>query len=100
VKKSYRAFQKLDPEEDREEVQALVKQVCAALKAHVRLAEEIFLSRSARRASRAPFAEGARQAPGVVGAGASGPFDARRKTSTGKTVHKQGLSTLRRKPAT
>jgi hemerythrin-like domain-containing protein len=42
VKKSYRAFQKLDPEEDREEVQALVEQVCAALKAHVRLEEEIF----------------------------------------------------------
>ena len=32
VKKAYRAFQKLDPEEDLEEVQALVKNVCAALK--------------------------------------------------------------------
>jgi hemerythrin-like domain-containing protein len=42
VKKSYRAFQKLDPEEDAEEVRALVKQVCAALKVHVRIEEEIF----------------------------------------------------------
>ena len=42
VKKSYRAFQKLDPEEDREEMQALVKQVCEALKVHVRIEEEVF----------------------------------------------------------
>jgi hemerythrin-like domain-containing protein len=42
VKKSYRAFQKLDPEEDAEEVRALVRQVCAALKVHVRIEEEIF----------------------------------------------------------
>ncbi len=41
VKKSYRAFQKLDPEEDLEEVQAIVKQVCAALKVHARIEEEI-----------------------------------------------------------
>jgi len=32
VKKAYRRFQKLDPEDDREEAQALVKNVCAALK--------------------------------------------------------------------
>lgn len=42
VKKSYREFQKLDPEADVEEVRALVKQVCAALKVHVRIEEEIF----------------------------------------------------------
>ena len=41
VKKSYRAFQKLDPEEDLEEVQAIVKLVCAALKVHARIEEEI-----------------------------------------------------------
>jgi hemerythrin-like domain-containing protein len=41
VKKSYRAFQKLDPEEDLEEVQAIVKQVCAALQVHARFEEEI-----------------------------------------------------------
>jgi hemerythrin-like domain-containing protein len=49
VKKSYRQFQKLDPEEDLEEVRALVKQVCAALKVHVRIEEEI-LYPAARRA--------------------------------------------------
>jgi hemerythrin-like domain-containing protein len=42
VKKSYRQFQKLDPEEDVEEVRALVKAVCAALKTHTRIEEEIF----------------------------------------------------------
>jgi len=31
VKKAYRRFQKLDPEDDREEAQALVKNVCAPL---------------------------------------------------------------------
>ena len=41
VKKSYRAFQKMD-HEDLEAVQALVKQVCAALKVHVRIEEEVF----------------------------------------------------------
>ena len=49
VKKSYRTFEKLDPEEDTEEVQALVKQVCAALKVHTRIEEEIFYP-AARRA--------------------------------------------------
>jgi hemerythrin-like domain-containing protein len=49
VKKSYRAFQKLDPEEDLEEVQAIVKNVCAALKVHARIEEEI-LYPAARRA--------------------------------------------------
>jgi hemerythrin-like domain-containing protein len=49
VKKSYRQFQKLDPEEDVEEVQALVKQVCAALKVHLRIEEQI-LYPAARRA--------------------------------------------------
>jgi hemerythrin-like domain-containing protein len=42
VRKSYREFKKLDPEEDTEQVQALVKQVCAALKVHVRIEEEVF----------------------------------------------------------
>ena len=42
VKKSYRAFEKLDHEEDVEEMQAIVKQVCAALKVHARIEEEIF----------------------------------------------------------
>lgn len=42
VKKAYRRFEKLDPEEDAEEVQALVKQVCAALKTHTKIEEEIF----------------------------------------------------------
>lgn len=41
VKKSYRQFQKMD-QEDLEAVQGLVKQVCAALKVHVRIEEEIF----------------------------------------------------------
>jgi hemerythrin-like domain-containing protein len=41
VKKAYRAFQKLDPEEDLAEIQALVKQVCGALKVHMRIEEEI-----------------------------------------------------------
>jgi hemerythrin-like domain-containing protein len=41
VKKSYRAFQKMD-HEDLPAVQALVKQVCAALKVHVRIEEEVF----------------------------------------------------------
>lgn len=41
VKKAYRAFQKLDPEEDLPEIQALVEQVCDALKVHMRLEEEI-----------------------------------------------------------
>ena len=49
VKKAYRAFQKLDPEEDLEEVQALVKNVCAALKVHTAIEEKIFY-RAARRA--------------------------------------------------
>jgi len=41
VKKSYRAFQKMD-HEDLEAVQALVKQVCTALKVHARIEEEVF----------------------------------------------------------
>jgi hemerythrin-like domain-containing protein len=41
VKKAYRAFQKLDPQEDLEDVQALVEQVCDALKVHLRIEEEI-----------------------------------------------------------
>ena len=41
VKKSYRQFQKMD-HEDLEAVQGLVKQVCAALKVHARIEEEIF----------------------------------------------------------
>jgi hemerythrin-like domain-containing protein len=42
VKKAYRQFQKLDPEEDVEEVHALVKNVCAALKTHAKIEESIF----------------------------------------------------------
>jgi hemerythrin-like domain-containing protein len=49
VKKAYRAFQKLDPEEDLEEAQALVKNVCAALKVHTAIEEKI-LYPAARRA--------------------------------------------------
>lgn len=41
VKKSYRAFQKMD-HEDLPAVHALVRQVCAALKVHVRIEEEVF----------------------------------------------------------
>jgi len=41
VKKAFRAFQKMD-REDLPAVQALVKQVCAALKVHVRIEEEVF----------------------------------------------------------
>ena len=41
VKKSYRAFQKMN-HEDLEAVQGLVKQVCAALKVHLRIEEEVF----------------------------------------------------------
>src|SRR5688572_30960482 len=49
VKKAYREFQKLDPEEDLEEAQALVKNVCAALKVHTAIEEKI-LYPAARRA--------------------------------------------------
>ncbi len=49
VKKAYRQFQKLDPEEDLEEAQALVKNVCAALKVHTAIEEKI-LYPAARRA--------------------------------------------------
>jgi hemerythrin-like domain-containing protein len=42
VKKAYRRFQKMDHEEEREEMQALVKAVCAALKVHMRIEEEVF----------------------------------------------------------
>lgn len=38
VKKAFRAFEKMDEEDQ----PALVKQVCAALKAHTRIEEEIF----------------------------------------------------------
>jgi hemerythrin-like domain-containing protein len=41
VKKAYRRFQKLDPEEEPEEAQALVKNVCAALKVHTAIEEKI-----------------------------------------------------------
>ena len=49
VKKAYRRFQKLDPEDDREEAQALVKNVCAALKVHTAIEERIVYP-AARRA--------------------------------------------------
>lgn len=49
VKKAYRRFQKLDPEDDREEAQALVKNVCAALKIHTAIEERIVYP-AARRA--------------------------------------------------
>jgi hemerythrin-like domain-containing protein len=41
VKKAYRAFQKMD-HDDLPAVQAVVKNVCAALKVHVRIEEELF----------------------------------------------------------
>ena len=49
VKKAYRTFQKLDPEEEPEEAQALVRNVCAALKVHTAIEEKI-LYPAARRA--------------------------------------------------
>ena len=49
VKKAYRQFQKLDPQDDLEELESLVKNVCAALKVHARIEEEIFYP-AARRA--------------------------------------------------
>lgn len=49
VKKAYRAFRKLDPEEDLEAAEALVKNVCAALKVHTAIEEKI-LYPAARRA--------------------------------------------------
>jgi hemerythrin-like domain-containing protein len=49
VKKAYRRFQKLDPEEDLEEAEALVENVCAALKVHTAIEEKI-LYPAARRA--------------------------------------------------
>jgi hemerythrin-like domain-containing protein len=49
VKKAYRRFQKLDPDEEPEEAQALVKNVCAALKVHTAIEEKI-LYPAARRA--------------------------------------------------
>ncbi len=41
VKKAYRRFEKMD-HEDLEAVQAMVEQVCAALKVHTKIEEEIF----------------------------------------------------------
>jgi hemerythrin-like domain-containing protein len=49
VKKAYRTFQKLDPKEEPEEAQALVKNVCAALRVHTAIEEKI-LYPAARRA--------------------------------------------------
>lgn len=49
VKKAYRRFQKLDPEEDLDEAEALVKNVCAALKVHTAIEEKV-LYPAARRA--------------------------------------------------
>ena len=49
VKKAYRQFEKLDPEDDMEEIRALVKNVCSALKVHAQIEEEIFYP-AARRA--------------------------------------------------
>ena len=49
VKKAYRQFQKLDPQHDRDEAQALVKKVCAALKVHTAIEEKIVYP-AARRA--------------------------------------------------
>ena len=41
VKKAFRRFEKMD-HEDHEAMQALVSQVCSALKAHTRVEEELF----------------------------------------------------------
>ncbi|MCE4553118.1 hemerythrin domain-containing protein [Pelomonas cellulosilytica] len=41
VKKAYRQFQKLDPQEDRDEVEALVQQVLDELSVHATLEEEL-----------------------------------------------------------
>jgi hypothetical protein len=42
VKKAFRDAQKLDSEEDREELQMIVEQTCAELEVHARLEEELF----------------------------------------------------------
>lgn len=42
VKKAFRTAQKLDPQEDREDLQALVEQTCAEIEVHARLEEELF----------------------------------------------------------
>ena len=49
VKKAYRQFEKLDAEQDMEEIQSLVKNVCTALKVHAEIEEKIFYP-AARRA--------------------------------------------------
>jgi hemerythrin-like domain-containing protein len=42
VKKAFRTAQKLDAQEDREDLQALVEQTCAEIEVHARLEEELF----------------------------------------------------------
>jgi hemerythrin-like domain-containing protein len=42
VKKAFKAAQKLDPEEDSEELQALVEETCMDIEIHARLEEELF----------------------------------------------------------
>jgi hypothetical protein len=42
VKKAFRDAQKLDSEEDQEELQMIVEQTCAELEVHARLEEELF----------------------------------------------------------
>jgi hypothetical protein len=42
VKKAFRDAQKLDSEEDHEELQMIVEQTCAELEVHARLEEELF----------------------------------------------------------
>jgi hypothetical protein len=48
--KAFRRFQKMD-HDDHPAVQALVSQVCTALKAHARVEEELFYPRCARRST-------------------------------------------------
>lgn len=42
VKKAFRTAEKMDPEQDREELQALVEQTCAEVEVHARIEEELF----------------------------------------------------------
>ncbi len=56
VKKAFRDFEKLDPNEDAEQCQAIVEQVCAELTVHARLEEECFY----------PAARGALEEPDLI----------------------------------
>ena len=54
AKKAFREFEKLDPEQDPEECEAIVQQTCAELTLHATLEEEMLLSRARAARSKKP----------------------------------------------